>query len=89
MPTVPVLAIELNNILYWLVVGLVAGYLANMLMGRGKSGLVRDIVLGILGAFLGGWLAGILGIGFGGIVGEIVIATGGAVILVWVASKVL
>lgn len=88
MTTVLVLAIELSNILYWLLVGLVAGWLANKIMGRGK-GLVRDIVLGILGAIVGGWLAGFFGIGFAGIVGEILIATCGAIILVWVASKVL
>ena len=83
------LAMQLDHVLYWLLVGLVAGWLANKLMRRGKPGLIRDIVLGVLGAAVGGWLAGILGIGAGGIIGEILIATGGAMVLVWVVAKVL
>jgi uncharacterized membrane protein YeaQ/YmgE (transglycosylase-associated protein family) len=46
----------------WLIVGALAGYGASkVLSGRGM-GLLWDIVVGILGAFLGGWLAGLVGI---------------------------
>ena len=44
------------DIVSWLVVGLVAGVLAGMVM-KGGYGLIGDIILGIVGAFLGGWLA--------------------------------
>lgn len=50
------------GILVWIVVGAIAGFVASKaLSGRGM-GLLWDIVVGILGAFLGGWLAGLAGI---------------------------
>jgi uncharacterized membrane protein YeaQ/YmgE (transglycosylase-associated protein family) len=72
----------MGNILIFLLVGLIAGFLASrVVMGKGR-GWFWDIVIGILGAFLGGWLAGLLGISIGlGILGDIVIAFVGAVIL--------
>jgi uncharacterized membrane protein YeaQ/YmgE (transglycosylase-associated protein family) len=48
------------SILAWIVLGLVAGWLAGMLMRGGGYGLIGDIVLGILGALVGGWLTGLL-----------------------------
>jgi uncharacterized membrane protein YeaQ/YmgE (transglycosylase-associated protein family) len=71
----------MTNLIVWIVVGLIAGYLASkVLRGRGM-GLVADIVVGLLGAILGGFLAGIAGISFGGLLGEVTIAFLGAVIL--------
>jgi uncharacterized membrane protein YeaQ/YmgE (transglycosylase-associated protein family) len=68
--------------LFWFVViGLVAGWLAGMLM-KGGFGLIGDIVVGILGAVLGGYLFGVLGINTGGLLGAIFTATVGAVILI-------
>jgi uncharacterized membrane protein YeaQ/YmgE (transglycosylase-associated protein family) len=63
-------------------VGLIAGFLASrVVMGKGR-GWFLDIVIGILGAFIGRWLAGLLNISIGlGILGDIVIAFVGAVIL--------
>ena len=48
------------SIITWLLVGLVAGWIANMIMSNGAGGLVADIVVGIVGALVGGFLAGIL-----------------------------
>ena len=48
--------ISLTAVLWWLVVGLIAGFLANMVM-RGGYGMVGDIIVGIVGAFVGGLLA--------------------------------
>jgi uncharacterized membrane protein YeaQ/YmgE (transglycosylase-associated protein family) len=48
------------SILAWIVLGLVAGWLAGTLMRGGGFGLIGDIVLGILGAIVGGWLTGLL-----------------------------
>jgi len=48
------------SILAWIVLGLVAGWLAGMLMRGGGYGLIGDIVLGVLGALVGGWLTGLL-----------------------------
>ena len=67
----------------WLIVGLVAGFLASRVMSGGGYGLIGDIVVGIVGAFLGGWVAGLLGIGGSyGLIGSIVIAFIGACILI-------
>ena len=48
------------SIISWLLVGLVAGWIANMIMSSGAGGLVADLIIGIIGALVGGFLAGIL-----------------------------
>ncbi|HDL64342.1 MAG TPA: GlsB/YeaQ/YmgE family stress response membrane protein [Proteobacteria bacterium] len=69
------------NIVVFLIVGLVAGWLASALIrGRGL-GLIGDIVIGVIGAFLGGFLLGLFGIFAGGIVGLIIQSFIGAVVL--------
>jgi uncharacterized membrane protein YeaQ/YmgE (transglycosylase-associated protein family) len=69
--------------IYWLVVGLIAGWLAGLVMKGGGYGIIVDILLGIVGGWLGGWLFGRLGIWpAGGMIGSIVVAFVGAVILV-------
>lgn len=72
-----------GGLLAWLVVGLVAGFLASRVMRGGGYGIIGDIVVGIVGAFLGGWLSGFLGFGDTyGLIGSIVIAFIGACILI-------
>ena len=67
----------------WIIVGLVAGWLAGQVMKGGGYGVVVDIILGILGGLLGGWLFGLLGISAGGgMIGSIIVAFIGAVVLV-------
>jgi uncharacterized membrane protein YeaQ/YmgE (transglycosylase-associated protein family) len=74
----------MENLVVFLLVGLIAGFLASKVMtGRGM-GLIWDIVVGVLGAFLGGWLAGVLGIAVGGLLVEIVVAFVGALILLFI-----
>lgn len=69
--------------LYAIVVGLIAGWLAGQVMKGGGYGILMDIVLGLVGGLVGGWLFGALGIGTGsGIVGSIIVAFVGAVLLV-------
>jgi uncharacterized membrane protein YeaQ/YmgE (transglycosylase-associated protein family) len=71
------------NFLAWIVVGLIAGWLAGQVMKGGGYGVLADIVLGILGALVGGWLFGRMHIWpGGGMIGEIIVAFVGAVILV-------
>ena len=65
----------------WIIVGAIAGFLASKVLTGKGMGLLWDIVVGILGAFLGGWLAGVVGISVGNIVMEVVVAFVGAVIL--------
>ena len=75
----------LEMILIWLLIGAVAGWLAGVIVKGGGFGLPGDIIVGIVGAFIGGWLFAQLGIFVGaGIVGAIVAATVGAVVLLLV-----
>lgn len=75
----------LTALLIWILVGLVAGWLASLVMGRG-FGLVGDIIIGILGAFIGSHLFRALGvrIPLKGIPGTILVAFAGAVVLLLV-----
>ena len=69
------------GLIVFILVGALAGFLASKVMtGRGM-GLLWDIVVGILGAFLGGWLAGLVGIGVTNIILAILVAFVGALIL--------
>jgi uncharacterized membrane protein YeaQ/YmgE (transglycosylase-associated protein family) len=75
----------MGGLLWWIVVGLIAGWLAGKVMKGGGYGVLADIVLGILGAIVGGWLFGALHIFIGyGLIGSILVAFVGAVILVWI-----
>lgn len=73
----------------WIIVGLIAGFLAGQFMKGGGYGIVGDIILGILGALIGGWLAqNLLGIGSTGLIGSIIVAFIGAVILIAILRAV-
>ena len=72
------------DLIVFVLVGAVAGFLAGKVMtGRGL-GLIWDIVVGILGAFLGFWLAGLVGLAISNLVVEIIVAFVGACILLFV-----
>ena len=79
--------VDMGDLIYWIVVGLIAGWLAGKVMKGGGYGVLVDIVLGILGGIVGGWVFGLLGLHAGGLIGSIVVAFVGAVILVWVVRK--
>ena len=69
--------------LYAIIVGLIAGWLAGQVMKGGGYGILVVIVLGILGGILGNWLFGRLGVSSGsGVLGSIIVSFVGAVILV-------
>ena len=64
------------SLVYFILVGLIAGWLASVLVKGGGAGVIGDIVVGIIGALLGGWIFGMLGISAGGgLVGAIITAT--------------
>ena len=72
------------NIVWFIVVGLIAGWLAGQLMRGGGFGVIGDIVVGIIGALIGGLLFSSLGIwAGGGLLGAIIVATIGAVVLIF------
>ncbi len=69
-------------IIGWIIIGLIAGALAKLIMpGDDPGGFIITILLGIAGAIVGGFLAGLIGIGGGGTLWTIIIATLGAIIL--------
>ncbi len=72
------------DLLTWIIVGLVAGVLASLVVGGG-FGIIGDIIIGIVGAFVGGWIFSKLGVDspFGGLAGTIFVAFIGAVVLLF------
>lgn len=71
------------DMLTWLIVGLVAGVLASLIVGGSGYGIIGDIVVGIVGAFLGGWIFREAGwhAPFAGLAGTIAVAFVGALVL--------
>lgn len=72
----------LSSLVWFLLVGLIAGWLAGQVMKGGGYGIVGDMIIGVIGALIGGWLFSLLGISTGGLIGAIITAFVGAVILI-------
>ncbi len=69
---------------WFIIVGLVAGWLAGVIMKGGGFGVIGDIVVGIVGALIGGWLFSSMGMSAGGgLLGAIIVALIGAIILIF------
>ena len=70
---------------WFLLVGLIAGWLAGMLVKGGGFGVVGDMVVGVLGALIGGFLFSTFGVSTGGgLIGSIIVATIGAIVLIFI-----
>ena len=79
---------DVTGLVSFLLIGLVAGWIAgNLMKGRGL-GLVGNLIVGVIGAFLGGLLFDFLDIYAGGLIGAIITATAGAVVLLFLMSFV-
>jgi uncharacterized membrane protein YeaQ/YmgE (transglycosylase-associated protein family) len=76
------------GLITFLILGLIAGSLANAVMDRSGKGLGSSLILGVIGAMVGGPLLGLLGLRAGGFVGSLVTATIGAVALIWIVRKI-
>jgi uncharacterized membrane protein YeaQ/YmgE (transglycosylase-associated protein family) len=72
-----------NQLIWFLLVGLIAGWLAGKIMRGSGFGLIGDLVVGVLGAVIGAWLFSLLGITTWGILGSILVALCGALVLLW------
>ena len=70
------------DFLWFLLIGLAAGWLASQIMKGGGSGLVGVLVMGVIGSILGGFLFGLLGLSATGLLGSLVTATVGAIVLI-------
>lgn len=79
----------MSGIVWFVVVGVVAGWLAGTLVRGGGFGLVGDLIVGVIGALIGGFLFTSLGVAAGGgLLGSIVVATIGAVVLLFVVRLI-
>lgn len=76
------------DFLWFLLIGLAAGWLAGQIMKGGGSGLVGDLIVGVIGAILGGALFGLLGLHAGNLIGSLVTATVGAVVLIYLLRAI-
>ena len=76
------------HLLWFLLIGIAAGWLAGQLMKGGGYGLIGDLVIGVIGSFLGGWVLGALGIFTSGLIGSLITATIGAVLLVFLVRLI-
>lgn len=77
------------GIIWWLIVGLIAGWLTGKIMGGPGKGALMDIIIGLIGALAGGFLMRILGFSAeGGMIYTIIVAVIGAILLTWIVRKV-
>ena len=80
---------DLMSLLIFLAIGALAGWLAGVILKGGGFGLLVNIVVGILGAIVGGFAFGLLGISVGGgLLGSIITATFGAVLLLFIVGLI-
>jgi len=78
----------MEQLLVLLIVGAVAGWLANQLMKNRSLNLVWTVILGVAGAYIGNMLLDLVGIHTSKLLGEIVSATFGAIVLLFIANKI-
>ena len=78
----------MGGIIYWLVIGLIAGVITGKLMGFPNRDLLTSIITGIVGAIAGGFVMSLLGFSFtGGLIYNVIVAVFGAVLLTWAFRK--
>ncbi len=80
--------LEPGGIIAWLVVGLISGWLAGLFMRGGGYGIIWDIILGLIGAFVGGLIFSLFTTGATGFWGSIVVSFIGACILIGIVRAV-
>jgi uncharacterized membrane protein YeaQ/YmgE (transglycosylase-associated protein family) len=77
----------MDYLIWEIIIGILAGFLAGKIM-RGKGyGVLMDLLLGIVGSVVGGFVFGLLGIHAYSLVGSLVVATAGAVMLIYIAHR--
>ena len=76
------------HLLWSLLIGGVAGWLASRIMKSAGNGVFVNIFLGLIGGLVGGWVFSLLGLAAYGIIGELIVATVGAVILIVLARAI-
>jgi len=75
------------GIIGMIIIGILAGWIAEKVMKR-NHGLLMNLIVGVVGAFLGGFIASALGFSAGGVIGTLLVATAGAVLLLFLLGIV-
>jgi uncharacterized membrane protein YeaQ/YmgE (transglycosylase-associated protein family) len=73
---------------WFLIIGLIAGWLAGKIMKGSGYGLIGDLVIGVLGALIGGSLFGLLGLSANGFIGSLIAAVVGAIVLIFIIGLI-
>lgn len=81
-------SIDPMNTFWFLLIGLVAGWLAGRIMKGKGFGLVGNLIVGVIGALLGGFLFSLIGLKAVGLVGALIAAVVGAIVLIWLLSLI-
>ena len=79
---------DITSLVVFLAVGAIAGWLAGLIMKSKKSSLLENMIIGVVGAFIGGFVFGALGISAGGLLGSIITATAGAALLIVIVRAI-
>lgn len=74
------------NFIWYIIIGIIAGFVAGKIMRGGGFGLLINLLVGIVGSLLGGWVFGLLGIATVGILGSLITSIVGAILLLWIVS---
>lgn len=75
-------------LIWTIVIGILAGFIASKLVSGSGKGMLMDLVIGIVGSVLGGWIFTLLGLGAYGLVGQLVMAVVGAVVLLLIVRAI-
>jgi uncharacterized membrane protein YeaQ/YmgE (transglycosylase-associated protein family) len=78
----------ISGLIWWIIVGLIAGWLAGKIMKGSGYGALADILLGMVGAIVGGFIMRVVGFYGGGLIYSIIVATLGAVLLIWLSRMI-
>lgn len=79
----------ISALIWWIIIGLIAGWLAGKIMKGSGYGAVADILLGMVGAVVGGWIVHLFGFySSGGLIPSILVATLGAIALIWLSRMI-
>lgn len=74
------------GIIWYILIGIVAGFIAGKLMRGGGFGIIVNLIVGIIGGVLGGWIFGFLGFHTTSILGSLLTSVIGAVVFLWILS---
>ena len=74
------------NFIWYILIGILAGYFAGKIMRGGGFGILVNLLLGIIGGVLGGWVFALFGLAASGLIGSLITSTVGAILVLWIAS---